>query len=506
MIHDAAYLRTPATLRADLCVIGSGAGGSMVAMIAAEAGLSVVVLEAGEHVATGQMSQREEEMIPRLLWEAGGRTTRDRALRLHQGKGVGGSTLHNFNLIERAPAYLIERWHREQPLEHLPPARWSELYDEVEALLGVETIPVERRNRANRLLQAGTEALGWRGGPLRHNRAGCIGSGYCLLGCAYDAKRNAARVALPRIVRAGAHLITRCQAIRVTTEGARTTGVQAVALQEQGHRAREDGAIWIEAARVCVSASATATAALLLRSGLPGPKGSTGETLRVHPSVAVAGEFDEPVRAWQGIPQSYQCTEWLDLSPEERHRAWIVTAFAHPMGFATTLPGHGAEHRRWMERYEHLVVLAAMVHDHGRGHVRPDGELGISIDSWPDQGDRRELHHGLVRAAELLFAAGARRVIAPAHPSRVLERRADLGSLDSLPIRRGAIDVAAVHPMASVPMGDDTTVSAVSSQGRHHQVEGLWVADGSLLPSSIGVPPQLSIYALGLHVGRALAR
>ena len=66
------------------------------------------------------------------------------------------------------------------------------------------------------------------------------------------------------------------------------------------------------------------------------------------------------------------------------------------------------------------------------------------------------------------------------------------------------LDVTAVHPMGSVAMGDDPRESAVDSRGRHHEVAGLWVADGSLFPTSIGGPPQLSIYAMGLHVGEAI--
>ncbi len=65
-------------------------------------------------------------------------------------------------------------------------------------------------------------------------------------------------------------------------------------------------------------------------------------------------------------------------------------------------------------------------------------------------------------------------------------------------LSKGELDVVAVHPMSSVPMGDDPVRAAVGSDGKHHHLENLWVADGSLFPTSIGVPPQLSIYAMGL--------
>ena len=504
MIFDAARLPLPLRLRADLCVVGSGAGGAMAAMIAAEAGLEQHDGEAGELLTPADMIQREEAMFPRLYWEGGGRTTKGREVKIHQGRGVGGSTLHNLNLCKRIPASIRGRWAEERRLDRLPPATWDALYAEVEALLKVEAVPRGRWNRHNRLLEDGCRALGWAGGGLMHNRSGCMGSGFCEVGCAYDAKNNAAKILVPRAVKAGAQIVARCQAVRVQHDRGRVLGVDARALEPRTHR--PIGEIVVEAPRVCLAASATGTPALLRRSSIPDPGGETGERLHVHPALVASGDFDEPVRAWQGIPQTYECTEHLDFTREDGHRSWIVPAFAHPVGTAALVPGHGAAHRDVMKRYAHLAAFTAMLHDRTAGRVRPDGELGLTIDYWPDAADRRELLHGLWACARLLFAAGARRVLIPTQPPRIFERGEPLDAILALDLVPGAMDVTAVHPMGSVPMGDDPARAAVDSEGRHHHVKGLWVADGSLFPSSIGVPPQLSIYALGMHVGRALSR
>ena len=174
------------------------------------------------------------------------------------------------------------------------------------------------------------------------------------------------------------------------------------------------------------------------------------------------------------------------------------------MATAAMLPGFGATHVQAMGRYPHMMALTAMLHDRTEGRVRPNGALGLTIEYWPNEADRRALSAGLVASARLLFAAGARRVLVPAGELVVIERVAELPRLATLPVARHQLDITAVHPMASVPMGDDPGVAAVDSRGKHHHMDGLWVADGSLFPGSIGVPPQLSIYALGLHVARHL--
>lgn len=502
MIFDTSTLPLPMRLEADLCVIGSGAGGAMAAMTAAEAGMKVVILEAGTYITPMDMVQREEVMVPKLLWSAGGSTTVDRSVKIHQGKGVGGSTLHNTNLCKRIPEAILQRWHRERGLEHLPLHLWSALYDEMETLLEVSDIPRSMWNQHNLLLEEGCRQLGWKGGGLRHNRTGCIGSGFCELGCSYDAKNNALKVLIPRAVAAGAQVLTSCHVTRIEYTKGRVSRVDATVMAPNISRAL--GNVIIEAPRVCLSASATGTPALLRRSGVPSPSGTTGDTLRIHPALVAAGVFDAPVQAWTGVPQSYECTEFLDLDHEEGRRTWILPAIAHPVGVANFLPSHGAAHAAMMSQYPHMAVFAAMIHDLTQGRVRPRGETELTIEYWSNLEDRRELMAGLADCARLLFAAGAKEVIIPMNPVRHLKTMAEIKQLEELELTRGMIDVVAVHPMASVPMGDDPSSAAVDSRGKHHHLEGLWIADGSLFPSSIGIPPQLSIYAMGRHVGRAI--
>jgi choline dehydrogenase-like flavoprotein len=463
-------------LDADLCVVGTGAGGAMVAREAARAGLRVIALEEGGRAGPRDFTQREDEMIPRLFQDAGGRTTVDGAITVLQGRGVGGSTVHNTNLCKRAPAAVLDGW-------NLPGWRAAELaphYELVERDLHVTPLVDADLNRNNALLKRGVEKLGWKGGLLAHNRRGCVRSGFCELGCAFDAKENALKVLVPEAEAAGARVIADCRAERVLVDGGRAVGVQA---------RTADGELTVHAA-VCLAGSAVGSAALALASELPDPAGAVGRGLHLHPGAAVAGLFDEVIEGWNGIPQSYECTEKLRFDDEAGdQRAWIIPAFAHPIGLACALPGFGAAHMRAMRQYPHLGIFVAMLHDRSSGRVRAKRGRPL-IEYALDEPDQRALLGGMTACAELLFAAGARRVMVPFATPLELTSPAELGAI----ARRGyrPLDplLTATHPMGTLALG-----RVVDERGRWRGLERLWVADGSLFPSSLGGPPQLTIYA-----------
>ncbi len=109
-------------------------------------------------------------------------------------------------------------------------ARIATVFERVERELSVTDIAPELRNANNEVLRRGCETLGWRGGPLRHNRIGCQESGFCELGCAYNAKQNGVKVLVPDALDAGARVYTDTQVVRLVLDGTRVVGVEARAL------------------------------------------------------------------------------------------------------------------------------------------------------------------------------------------------------------------------------------------------------------------------------------
>jgi len=491
-------------LHADAVVIGTGAGGSVALRELARAGLDVIALEEGGHLVSRDFNQREDVMIPTLFQDAGGRATEDMAIRVLQGRGVGGSTVHNTNLCKRTPDEILDVWARRCGVEGAGPAEMRPVFEAMERDLSVSEIPATMRNANNEALRAGAAALGWRAGPLRHNRVGCQQSGFCELGCSYDAKQNALKIMLPAAVDAGARVYSDVEALRITHEGGRVTGVVAAARDAEGRR---KAAIQVWSPVVVLAASAVGSAALARRSAVPDPHGQLGRGLRMHPGAVAAGTFDREIAGWRGIPQSYECTEFLSHEEGSDRRVWIVTAFAHPVGAAAVLPGFGAAHMAAMRGYPRLAVLTAMVHDETSGEVDVDANGNPILRYTMSEGDRRQLAQGLVACARILLAAGATEVTIPAIPPIRVRSAAQLDRVDPSAIRPHSVPLTAVHPMGTMRMGNDPKTSVVGSTGEHHQLKGLFVADGSLFPTSIGVPPQISIYSFALHLApHAIAR
>jgi hypothetical protein len=299
----------------------------------------------------------------------------------------------------------------------------------------------------------------------------------------------------------GATVYADTRALRFDVAGGRVRGLtvrtQAPAWSGGGPK-RE----WrIEADLYICAGGAVETPLLLERSGVPDPHGRLGRGLRLHPGAAVAGLFDQDVRCWQGIPQSWECTEWLSFEPGSSKRTWIVGGSAHPAGAASFLPGYGAAHAELMTHYPRLVPLSAMLHDRTQGRVGGTAGGGVELDYVLDEGDRTELARGLQSCARILFAAGAREVWVP---TREVLRLKSVAEVDRMPQRLadGDIDLVAVHPMGSVPMGTDPRTSGCGPDQKFHGLENLWIADASVYPTSLGVPPQISTYSVGLRVGR----
>jgi choline dehydrogenase-like flavoprotein len=473
-------------ITADVVVVGSGAGGAMVARTLARAGLDTVVLEEGRRWTVDEFrGMHPIDRYAGLYRGAGATVALGRpAVILPIGRAVGGTTVVNSGTCYRPPVAVQQRWRDEFGLALADPARLAEHLADVEQTLQVAPVPWEIIGRNGRLLLDGARALGWQGAPIPRNAPGCDACCQCAIGCPRNAKFGVHLNALPQACAHGARIVSHSRVERVLHRAGRAVGVRA---------RRPDGTLFdVLAETVVVAAGATETPGLLRRSEL-GAHPRLGHNLALHPAVPMTGRFDDEVVAWHGVLQS--------AAVDELHASHgvLIEATATPPGMGSMVfPGYGAELLAWLERASHVATFGAMVADRGVGRVfsvRGETVLGYNI----TRTDAAKLMTALEAMGKLLFAAGAVEVLTglPAAPAvRSLSELQD--ALRSASPK--SLHLAAFHPTGTAAAGADEQRCPVDETGRLRGVDGVWVADASILPSCPEVNPQVSIMALALAV------
>ena len=481
----------------DFAIVGSGAGGAVAATVLAEAGHDVLVLEAGPY-----MDRRTypEEPLAALssLYRDGGLTVAEGlpAIPTPVGRAVGGTTVINSGTCFRAPEAVLERWRSESGID------WAKdlepVYAQAEEMLHVTPVDPERMGRNGQLLREGAEALGVSHHPLARNAGRCVNCSSCPYGCRLDAKRAMHVSYLPRAVASGARVRAGVEAQRITLEGDRATGLDAVAgvALRDGTSARP---FQVRARRgVIVAGGAFGTPELLMRSGVRSRSGELGRNLRIHPACWVGARFEDEVRGWDGVMQSYAVDEWQE-------EGLLLEATFTPLAFGGHwLPGTGAEHQERLANYGHVASTGVHLSDRSRGRVGLAGDGSLRITYRLARDDARRLSFGIARAAELFYAAGAREVYPQLAGVPVLPRNR-IAELDASPPLARRMRLEAFHPLGTARMGSDASYSVVDPGGAVHGYRDLYVADGSLFPTSIGVNPMMTIIAMAARVARGLA-
>lgn len=479
----------------DAVVVGSGAGGAVAAAALAEAGLDVIVVEAGPQLSRADYPDDPLEALPALYRDGGLTVAEGRPpIPLPVGRCVGGTTVINSGTCFRAPREVLEAWAREAGIAWATGLERE--FAAAEDFLAVTPVDVATMGRNGQLCMEGAAALGASGGPISRNAGPCIRCGTCPTGCRLDAKRAMHVSYLPRAVAAGARLRRGVRATRVLTEGGRAAGV-ACAVEPAVHGG-EGRRFEVRARAVVCAGGALGTPELLLRSGLARGSGQTGRNLRIHPACWVGALFDQPVRGWEGIMQSYYVDQWRD-------RGLLLEATFTPLAFsAPWLAGVGGEYQARLERFDRLASIGVHLSDRSRGRVALGRGGGLRVGYRLTAGDARRLVWGIARAAEIHFAAGAREVY-PQVSGMPPIRPGGVGALEAAALEPADLRLEAFHPMGTARMSADPAAGVTGIDGQVHGLPGLYVADASLFPGPPGVNPMMTVIAFAGRVAAGLA-
>jgi choline dehydrogenase-like flavoprotein len=479
----------PTAARCDAIVIGSGAGGAFAARALSRAGLDTVIVEEGEGWTADRIrSSHPLDRFTSIYRDAG--TTMalgNPPIALPLGRAVGGTTVINSGTCFAPPPAVATAWHERHGLALANPELLGPRVAEAEATIGVAPASMEVLGRNGELALEGAAALDWRSAPLRRNATGCRGACQCAIGCPNNAKGGVHLNALPQACEAGARIVSDLRVHRVLSENGRATGVLA-------HRA--DGVeMRISAPLVVVSAGAIPTPPLLRRSGL-GRHPRLGRNLSIHPATGITASFEEEVIPWRGVMQSVGIEE---LHEEE---GVLLEATSNPPGMgAISAPGYGTHLMGRLNRAANTATLGAMIADEPSGRVF--GSRYPVISYRLAKADLRRLRIAIEAMAKVMLAAGAAEVELGGGAPRVRSESELPGAIERLDVRR--LRLAGFHPSGTAAAGSDPARHPVDPEGRLRGIEGVWVADGSVLPSCPGVNPQVSIMAIAAGVGEAAA-
>ncbi len=482
----------------DVCIIGSGAGGAVLSAGLAQLGLRVCVLEEGGAFTRADWAEGLERVsMPMLYQERGGRATADQAITILQGRNVGGGTTVNWTTCFRTPKRILDHWQRVHGIEGWDEVSLAPHFEAVEQRLGIAPWSEELINSNNGLLEKGLRRMSQESAVLRRNVRGCANSGFCGLGCPYDAKQAMHLTYLPDAMGAGTVIYADLKVERIVVEGKRATSVVGVVMERGRDRPLAHNLV-VRAKTIAVCGGAINSPALLLASGLTA--GPVGERTFLHPVVAVAGDYEDPVRAWAGAPQSIASHHNVDRGPD-RIGYFVEAAPLHPMLGALAARQAGARSADFMSRLGHYTTHISLAVDGlmkgdsgGTVTLRPDGRARL------DYPFRPALMEAMQAGTETLIRANL-----TAGASQVLTMHTDPVAVRGVKGLRqvfergfGPLDLAvfSAHQMGGCAMGPDPATSVVRPDLRHHQLENLFVVDGSVFPTALGVNPSESIYAL----------
>jgi len=475
------------TIDADVCVVGSGAGGAVVAAALAATGKRVIVLERAVLRTESDFDGRELAGYASLFVDRGIASTTDRAISLLAGSAVGGGTIVNWNTSLRLPSQVRQDWH-EAGIDDL-----DEHYDAVCERIDVDT-DESPRNGPNAVLERGLRGLGLASATIARNVRGCVsgtdvpGCGPCTLGCRRGAKCSTLRTYLADACAGGAEIVHGSDARRIETRSGRVTGVVA----------RVDGGeLRVRAPMVALAGGAIHSPALLLRSGIA--MAQAGRHFHLHPVSVTAGIYDDDLGGvWSGVPQSVVGEEFAE--DESGHGFRIEIPQGYPGLLAAAFPWWGsAFHRELAERARHLAPFIAIVRDETEGRVRVDRGGEPIIDYSCGSTERRLLTRGMTECARIHVAAGAQRVFT-LHTPPLEHAGADIERFVADIERRGVVPnrvgIFSAHQMSSCRIGVDPATSVADPDGQVRGARGLYVTDASAFPNAAGVNPMLTVMAL----------
>jgi choline dehydrogenase-like flavoprotein len=490
-------------LECDVVVIGSGAGGSVVAAELAAAGHSVIVVEKGGNYGAADFDQNEFTAYQKLYENQAILATRDLGVVVLAGATLGGGTAINWAASFRTPDHVREEWAHEHACPEMLSAEYTRALDVVCERVSVSEDEAWASAEA-RKLELACDRLGLGCGIIPQNRKGCddpVACGWCGFGCARGGKQSTLKTYLPDAVAHGARILVNAEAQKVLIEEGRAVGVTVNVTSDAGPRP-----LTIRARVTVVAAGSLHSPALLLRSGLANR--NIGLNLRLHPTVPVFGEYEDLIEPWKGPMLTRYVNQWANL---DGHHYGVV--IEHPPAHAGIIGlgqvwHSGEQHKETVSRTRQQAIFIAITRDREGGRVTVDPRGQPVMDYTLSRHDGAHLIRGVRECFRLHHAAGAHEIGGPHSALTPYRRESDLEQylqqVQHLGHAPNTLMLFSAHQMGTCRMGGMRSKAVLTPQGESWDVRNLFVADASAFPTASGVNPMITVMALAHQTAQAV--
>src|SRR5919202_6987780 len=421
----------------DVCIIGSGAAGAVLAKELVEAGKKVVLIERGGYYEGMDMNQREADMMP-LLWKNAGFNFVDSLrIAIAQGCCLGGSTIINDAVCFDTPPRVRQEWNSLGV--NFTEDEWLTHLKKVNTALHVTRVSDDELNRNNLMLKKGAEKLGLR--EHRNNYRNCVNCmqcGFCHIGCHYETKQNVLVTYIHEALKkpdSDIRVYCNCYIEKIIHSNGTVEGVEGNFLDIDGSKIYR---IRVNARIIIISAGAIASSKLLLQNGIA--QETAGVGLCLHPGIEVIGDFDYEIKGNQGIPMAYTVhdfgvTRTTDQTRKEYNfdgggEFLIESIFLPLLQFSIALSASGiSEHRRLIERFNNYAMAGIVVRDDNIGRIALPSTGRASVTYEPGEKELKILAKGVEVLGKMWFALGAKKIIISPRRMSMIENESDIPKL-----------------------------------------------------------------------------
>lgn len=482
-----------------IAIIGSGAGGSILAYLFAQAGIDCVVLEEGRAFDQQARTLPPKEITRQFYRDSAFFGTLGKpVIAIPLGKCLGGTTVINSGTCFQTPPEKIEAWQKGMGLSSLTHQEFETAYAFLEKLIGFEEARFEIMGKSNLKFRDGLARLGLQGKPLLRNTKHCEGCGFCCYGCPSGAKQSMDVSVIPKASEQGALFLTEAKVTRINRMGDQITSLAVACSNEKEGKKKT---LLVTADIFILAAGAIFSPVLLMKSGIHLPK--LGEYLTIHPTTKILALFGEKLSAWRGIPQAYSY-EGL-----KKEGITFEGVFIPPDVIGATLPLQGP-YEEILTNLDRVAAFGALIHDSHYGRVKHFPLLGTKAFYSLTKEDTEKFKKAIAFMARVYLASGAKKVWPLINRKNlVFCSEIDVKNFESQTLLPQEIESMGFHPLGTCRMGLSRNNSVVDQNAKVHGIKNLYIGDGSIVPGMLGVNPQITImnfaHRLGTFLGHQLS-